>query len=198
MPTCQESHSKLVEENKIWKIVPRFFRKKSQNDKQKVKPPPPTTGEATSKEMKCGLMTSSEDLNEVAKDIAQHRKHPVEEEERKTSQSSRLTAQRQDKIRASWTYGYVDESNPSENGHQQYETSNEVITKDSDKSDGLRTRLSLLKLEEEDQTTYVRPLKRGESFPGTFDSGTLSKQEARRRLKSWRRTTIVRKNSEKQ
>ena len=42
-----------------------------------------------------------------------------------------------------------------------------------------------------------RELQRGSSFPGRLGAaGGISKEEARRRLVSWRRTTIVRKTSE--
>ena len=43
-----------------------------------------------------------------------------------------------------------------------------------------------------------RELQRGASFPGRLGAtaGGLSKEEAKRRLLSWRRTTIVRKTSE--
>ena len=43
-----------------------------------------------------------------------------------------------------------------------------------------------------------RELQRGASFPGRLGGGggQLSKEEAKRRLLSWRRTTIVRKTSE--
>ena len=42
-----------------------------------------------------------------------------------------------------------------------------------------------------------RELQRGASFPGRLGGGGgLSKEEAKRRLLSWRRTTIVRKTSE--
>ena len=42
-----------------------------------------------------------------------------------------------------------------------------------------------------------RELQRGSSFPGRLGAaGGISKEEAKRRLVSWRRTTIVRKTSE--
>ena len=43
-----------------------------------------------------------------------------------------------------------------------------------------------------------RELERNTSLPGRQERGGLSKEEARRRLMSWRRTTIVRKTSEQQ
>ena len=47
------------------------------------------------------------------------------------------------------------------------------------------------------QVRVARELQREHSFPGQF-SGALTKTEARRRLLSWKRTTIARKNSEQQ
>ena len=44
----------------------------------------------------------------------------------------------------------------------------------------------------------VKELQREYSFPGKFSSGSLTKNEAQRRLQSWKKTTIVRKNSEQQ
>lgn len=55
------------------------------------------------------------------------------------------------------------------------------------------------KLEEascEISSSEARPLQREESFPGRQHNGSLSKYEAKKRLLSWRKTTIVRKNSE--
>ena len=56
----------------------------------------------------------------------------------------------------------------------------------------------VLQLDKSDKPSSIRPLQRGESFPGRQAAGTLSKHEARRRLLSWKKTTIVRKNSEQQ
>ena len=48
-----------------------------------------------------------------------------------------------------------------------------------------------------DYVRKVKELQREHSFPG-HSSGSLTKNEAKRRLMSWKKTTIARKNSEKQ
>ena len=47
---------------------------------------------------------------------------------------------------------------------------------------------------------HVRELKREHSYPGKFpgSGSSLTKNEAQKRLQSWRKTTIARKNSEQQ
>lgn len=85
--------------------------------------------------------------------------------------------------RLSWTYGG---SREKQGGEAEEAGSRE---NEAEKPERVVLRASLVER---------RELQRGASFPGRLGGGggQLSKEEAKRRLLSWRRTTIVRKTSE--
>ena len=80
-----------------------------------------------------------------------------------------------------------------------HKTASETVISENDEGSVLVTDPDYIIRENEDAEDHhssIRPLQRGESLPGKLAAGTLSKHEAKRRLMSWRKTTIVRKNSE--
>ena len=88
--------------------------------------------------------------------------------------------------RKSWTYGFGARNNCDKRTDSEDED-HELCDNSGDRvvSENLRR---------------VKELQREHSFPGkmTGSHGSLTKTEARRRLMSWKKTTIARKNSEKQ
>ena len=85
--------------------------------------------------------------------------------------------------RKSWTYGYC---SVCDRGLKQ-------CIEEGKNCDSSRQNLG----ENVDYVRKVKELQREHSFPG-HSSGSLTKNEAKRRLMSWKKTTIARKNSEKQ
>ena len=86
--------------------------------------------------------------------------------------------------RLSWTYGGSREKQEAE--VEEAGGENEVGKPEHQERVALRASM-----------VEKRELQRGASFPGRLGAGGgLSKEEAKRRLLSWRRTTIVRKTSE--
>ena len=86
--------------------------------------------------------------------------------------------------RLSWTYG----GSREKQGGEVEEAAGENEAEKVEEEERVVLRASLVER---------RELQRGASFPGRLGAGGgLSKEEAKRRLLSWRRTTIVRKTSE--
>jgi len=86
--------------------------------------------------------------------------------------------------RLSWTYG----GSREKQGGEVEEAAGENEAEKVEQEERVVLRASLVER---------RELQRGASFPGRLGAGGgLSKEEAKRRLLSWRRTTIVRKTSE--
>ena len=88
--------------------------------------------------------------------------------------------------RLSWTYG----GSREKQGGEVEEAAGEAETEKRERDERVVLRASLVER---------RELQRGASFPGRLAAAGgagLSKEEAKRRLLSWRRTTIVRKTSE--
>ena len=89
--------------------------------------------------------------------------------------------------RLSWTYGG---SREKQGGEVEEAAGEGEAEKREERDERVVLRASLVER---------RELQRGASFPGRLAAGGgagLSKEEAKRRLLSWRRTTIVRKTSE--
>ena len=87
--------------------------------------------------------------------------------------------------RLSWTYGG---SREKQGGEVEEAAGENEADKVEQEEERVVLRASLVER---------RELQRGASFPGRLGSSSgLSKEEAKRRLLSWRRTTIVRKTSE--
>ena len=190
MPSCQEITD--ADEHKIWKIVPGFLRKKSRNVKSNYLEYQEVTKDNTNKAAfeEAELSISENDQEGVIKadtigdregqdHLGDNPRHRVLEASAKKSLTNRL----------SWTYGYK----TSERSYTVLRKKDKDIV-----SPEPSLEFPVLQLEDEDQPSSIRPLQRGESFPGKLGAGTLSKHEAKRRLMSWRRTTVVRKNSEHQ
>ena len=140
MTSFHEFSDNLLE-NKIWKLVPGFLRKKSQRDKLDK------FHEVTKEDLTATAISDEESVHLTDRESKDVNNDPPQQSQ--TAKSTRKLESRQ-----SFTTGLNDRSHIMQN-------------------------------------FAMRPLQRGESF-----NGTLSKNEARRRLESWRRTTIVRKNSE--
>ena len=88
--------------------------------------------------------------------------------------------------RLSWTYG----GSREKQGGEVEEAAREGEAEKRERDERVVLRASLVER---------RELQRGASFPGRLAAAGgagLSKEEAKRRLLSWRRTTIVRKTSE--
>ena len=170
MPTCQENSD--TDERKIWKIVPGFLRKKSRNVKQK----PPEYQEVTRDNTNKAAFEEAELL------ISENESESESDKQVQASDNKQHQRVRQSLAnRLSWTYGHK-ASERSNSTHKKREGT-DMVEEFPDQGDS-------------QVLPAIRPLQRGESFPGRLAAGTLSKQEARRRLETWRRTTIVRKNSE--
>ena len=194
MPSFQENSEFCdnIDEPKIWKIVPGFLRKKSRNVKQK----PPETQEVTKEDTNKAAFEHSETVisendeeSVIIADPDYKRTQTEDVGDHQPHQSPAAGAAKSLGSRLSWTYGY--KSSDRNSSMQRKKGVGQVGAEQS-------LEFSILKLDEEDHPSSIRPLQRGESFPGKLAAGTLSKHEAKRRLMSWRRTTIVRKNSEHQ
>merc|ERR1712083_455823 len=182
-----------ADEHKIWKIVPGFLRKKSRN----VQQIPPeyqdvsedNTNKAVFEEVELVISENDEGEGVIAADAIADKTAQESRVDRK-EKLREVSAKRSLANRLSWTYGY------KTNDH-----SNSTHRKKGADLGSRETSVEfpVLQLDKDDHPgSMIRTLQRGESFPGKLAAGTLSKHEARRRLMSWRRTTIVRKNSEHQ
>ena len=162
------------EPRRIWKIFPDFIRKKSGTNK-KAAPPGLSEPEGLKLTERCRIADTDTETDTKTDDGpgARGLTTTTENKEMLTAKKSLVGS------RKSWTYGDSRGESLSRRISGEGETFDEA-------GDGPR-------LERE-----VRELHREHSFPGKFPSGSLSKNEARRRLLSWKRTTTARKNSEKQ
>ena len=179
-----------VEERKIWKIVPGFLRKKPRNVKQNPPEYQEVTADNTNKaafEEADLFISENDDESEIVTDTSFKGGEQKIEDDHRLQQS--LVGKRSLANRLSWTYGY---KTSDRNHSMQRKKGMDLVDPEPN------LEFPVLQLEDEDQPSSIRPLQRGESFPGKLAAGTLSKHEAKRRLMSWRRTTIVRKNSEHQ
>ena len=185
MPNTQETQDSdcdnftvtAGESRRIWKILPDFIlRKKSGTNKKTAAAPDLSLPELE------GLK-----LTERCRDADTDTESDIKTDDRPgagglttTPESKEMLTAKKSLVgcRKSWTYGdRVGSLN------RQSSASGEVF--DSPGIEG--------NLERE-----VRELHREHSFPGKVTSGSLSKNEARKRLLSWKRTTTARKTSEKQ
>ena len=122
-----------------------------------------------------------------ANDNAPDAKSREEEKSEEKEAALRVVEERSRRLgmrgRLSWTYGG---SREKQGGEAEEAGSRE---NEAEKPERVVLRASLVER---------RELQRGASFPGRLGGGggQLSKEEAKRRLLSWRRTTIVRKTSE--
>jgi len=95
--------------------------------------------------------------------------------------------------RKSWTYGSRIERNSCDKDIKDFKHFDIMEDKENvEEGEALNRVIEL------DSLQRVRELQREHSFPGKLTSASLTKHEARRRLMSWKKTTIARKNSEKQ
>ena len=164
------------ESRRIWKIFPDFIRKKSGPNKKTAAAPGPSEPEPgdmklTERSRNADTDTETDTKTDDGPGAGGLTTGP-ESKEMLTAKKSLVGC------RKSWTYG-----DRAGSLYRQSSASGEVFHDPGD--DG--------HLERE-----VRDLHREHSFPGKLSSGSLSKNEARRRLLSWKRTTTARKTSEKQ
>lgn len=184
MPNTQETQDSdcnnftvtAGESRRIWKIFPDFIRKKSGTNKKTaaapgLSEPEPEDLKLTPRRHNADTDTETDTKTDDGPGAGGLTTTP-ESKEMLTAKKSLVGC------RKSWTYGdRVGSLN------RQNSASGEVFDEPGDEGN----------LERE-----VRELHREHSFPGKFTSGSLSKNEARKRLLSWKRTTTARKTSEKQ
>ena len=173
-----------------WRFIPGFLKKTTGACSKK---PDVVENEIKKIEAEEILKVTDKASNEVGREVIDN----VEVLDGKSDEVSDNAKDQQEKNRFSWTYG------SRLNGRYHSVQRKKGLGQGAenvgiDKPFDLTCELTLVKLDEADEETKVKPLQRGESFPGSFTNGNLSKREARKRLQSWKRTTIVRKNSEHQ
>ena len=202
-----------VNEPKLWKIVPGFLRKKSRNVKQN---PPGIQEGAEENKNKAACVPPATVISEndaesfIAGEFALESRQT---EEADNQPPASLGATRNLGSRLSWTFGYktadAQHNLQRKKGVGLVNPTSQVslvgptcqagqVVPTCQVGQDTNLEISVMRLDEEDGPSSIRPLQRGESFPAKLGAGTLSKHEAKRRLMSWRRTTIVRKNSEHQ
>jgi len=126
--------------------------------------------------------------NDVAPD-GKRREEEKSEEMLENEAALRVVEERSRRLgmrgRLSWTYG----GSREKQGGEAEEAGGENEAEKPEQQERVVLRASMVER---------RELQRGASFPGRLGAGGggLSKEEAKRRLLSWRRTTIVRKTSE--
>ena len=184
MPNSQETQDSdcnnftvtAGESRRIWKIFPDFIRKKSGTNKKTATAPGLSESEPEGLKLTERCRNADTDTGTDTKTDdgpgAGGLTTTPESKEMLTAKKSLVGC------RKSWTYG-----DRAGSLNRQSSTSGEVFD-EPEVTDHLERE--------------VRELHREHSFPGKFTSGSLSKNEARRRLLSWKRTTTARKTSEKQ
>lgn len=184
MPNSQETQDSdcnnftvtAGESRRIWKIFPDFIRKKSGTNKKTATAPglsePELEGLKLTERCRNADTDTGTDTKTDDGPGAGGLTTTPESKEMLTAKKSLVGC------RKSWTYG-----DRAGSLNRQGSASGEVFDEP-----GVTGHLE----------REARELHREHSFPGKFTSGSLSKNEARRRLLSWKRTTTARKTSEKQ